>query len=133
VNQLLVVALFIAAQGVALDQARISQQDFKKLVAGKNVTVLDTRDEDSYAMGHIPGAISLPDHDLGVPTPAADKVVARLKASKRPVVVYCACGAEVTSLRVAKLLAERGIADVRALTGGWVDWYNDGNPIERGR
>jgi len=29
------------------------------------------------------------------------------------------------------MLKERGIDDVRALTGGWNDWVNDGNPTEK--
>jgi hypothetical protein len=29
------------------------------------------------------------------------------------------------------MLKERGIDNVRALTGGWVDWINDGNPVEK--
>ena len=41
-------------------------------------------------------------------------------------VVYCACPAEITSLRVAEELRAAGIADARALTGGWVDWFNCG-------
>ena len=39
---------------------------------------------------------------------------------------------EATSARAALLLKERGVADVRALTGGWNDWVNDGNPTEGG-
>jgi len=30
------------------------------------------------------------------------------------------------------MLKERGIENVRALTGGWNDWVNDGNPVEKG-
>jgi len=29
------------------------------------------------------------------------------------------------------MLKERGIDGARALTGGWNDWVNDGNPIEK--
>lgn len=38
---------------------------------------------------------------------------------------------ETSSLRVATLLQRLGVPDARALTGGWVDWFNDGNPIAR--
>ena len=40
---------------------------------------------------------------------------------------------EATSARAALLLKERGVANVRALTGGWNDWVNDGNPVQSGR
>jgi len=44
----------------AIDAPRISQQDFKKLFTARNVVVVDTRVEDVYALGHIPGAVLLP-------------------------------------------------------------------------
>jgi rhodanese-related sulfurtransferase len=115
------------------DAERISQQEFKTLVGAKAVVVVDTRDEDSYKSGHIPGALRLSAHELGTPSGAVEKTIARLKASKKPVVTYCACHGETTSLRVAALLRERGVADARALVGGWISWFNDGNPIDRGR
>jgi len=31
------------------------------------------------------------------------------------------------------MLKERGVKDVRALRGGWNQWFNEGNPIEKGR
>ena len=37
------------------------------------------------------------------------------------------------SLRVAEELRAAGIAAARALTGGWVDWFNSGNPVEPAR
>jgi 3-mercaptopyruvate sulfurtransferase SseA len=37
---------------------------------------------------------------------------------------------EATSARAALMLKRRGVADVRALTGGWNDWVNAGNPVE---
>jgi 3-mercaptopyruvate sulfurtransferase SseA len=30
------------------------------------------------------------------------------------------------------LLEKRGIKNVKALLGGWNDWVNDGNPVNRG-
>ena len=136
---LLVVAVLsvpIAAQEVtpAPDApVRISQEEFRALVAQENVTILDTRDEDAYRAGHIPGAIFLPLHAMGAPTRAVERTISRLKASTQPIVAYCACHGETSSLHMAALLAERGVPNVRALTGGWNDWFNDGKPIERGK
>ena len=61
------------------------------------------------------------------------RAIAALKKSKLPIVVYCACPAELTSLRVAEALRAEGLTDARALTGGWVEWFNAGNPVEPGR
>jgi len=30
------------------------------------------------------------------------------------------------------MLKERGVPNVRALAGGWNEWVNDGNPVEKG-
>jgi rhodanese-related sulfurtransferase len=89
--------LFVAtavAAGVQLaptDGApRISQVEFKQLRAAKKVIVVDTRNEDAYTRGHIPGAILLPLE--GLPTWPAEynKTVDTLKAAKKPIVTYCA-------------------------------------------
>jgi rhodanese-related sulfurtransferase len=109
---------------------RISQSEFKALVDANAVAVVDTRAEPEFARGHIPRAVSLTEADLAAKTPRAEKALVALRRAKLPVVVYCACPAEITSLRLAQTLREHGIADARALTGGWVEWFNAGNPVE---
>lgn len=125
------IALLAALQPASAE--RISQRDFKALIAEKNVTIVDVRDVGSFKEGHIPEAILLPHEDVVKPTVETEKIIARLKVSTAPVVVYCACGGESSSLHVAALLRERGVRDARALTGGWVDWFNGGNRIARGQ
>jgi rhodanese-related sulfurtransferase len=85
------IALGFAVQPVPTDGApRISQDDFKKLRAQKNVIIVDTRNEDAYRRGHIPGAILLPLE--GQPSWPAEyeKTVEMLKAARKPIVTYCA-------------------------------------------
>ena len=122
-----------AALQQAPPDARISQAEFKRLFTAKAVAVVDTRAEPEYSRAHVPGAMSLGDADISAGVPAATKTIAALKKAKRPVVVYCACPAEITSLRVAEALRAAGVNDVRALTGGWVEWFNAGNPVEPSR
>ena len=109
---------------------RISQAEFKALVAANAVAIVDTRAEPEFARGHIPRAVSLTEADLASKTPRAEKALTALRRAKVPVVVYCACPAEITSLRMAEALSDHGIAGARALTGGWVEWFNAGNPVE---
>jgi rhodanese-related sulfurtransferase len=82
--------LSAAAQGQGIDAPRISQADFKKLVAAKNVVVVDTRVADVFAAGHIPGALLLPLEGAMTWPEEYEKTVAALIASKKPVVTYCA-------------------------------------------
>ena len=71
--------------------ARISQQDFKKLVAAKDVIILDTRNEDVYKLGHIPGALLLPLEGLETfDEPQYTPLIDSLKTAKKPIVAYCA-------------------------------------------
>jgi rhodanese-related sulfurtransferase len=62
---------------------RISLAEFKKQHDEDKVLVIDTRSAESYRGGHIPGAIS-------VPLSAWDQSLPRLKATRKPIVAYCA-------------------------------------------
>ena len=62
---------------------RINLAEFKKLHDQDKVLVIDTRSAESYRGGHIPGAIS-------VPLSAWDQNLPRLKATRKPIVAYCA-------------------------------------------
>ena len=86
---LLLAAVTLTPQ--AIDAPRISQQDFRKLVAARNVIVVDTRNADVYSAGHIPGALLLPlEGALTWPESYEKPVVSVLIATKKPVVTYCA-------------------------------------------
>jgi rhodanese-related sulfurtransferase len=79
------------AQGAdAIDAPRISMADFNKLLAAKNVVVVDTRVADVFPAGHIPGALLLPLEGRMTWPEEYEKVVKQLIATKKPVVTYCA-------------------------------------------
>jgi predicted sulfurtransferase len=95
----LALALFVSLCAVPSGQyaiqpdlaPRISQQDFKKLVGEKNVIILDTRNEDVYKLGHIPGAVLLPLEGLETfDEPQYTPLIDSLKATRKPIVAYCA-------------------------------------------
>jgi predicted sulfurtransferase len=80
----------LAQSADAIDAPRISQQDFKKLLAAKNVVVVDTRNPGEFQLGHIAGALLLPlEGQLTWPA-EYESVVIQLIATKKPVVAYCA-------------------------------------------
>ena len=74
----------------AIDAPRISMAEFKKLVAAKNVVVVDTRVADVFPLGHIAGALLLPLEGRLTWPDESEKVVKQLIATKKPVVTYCA-------------------------------------------
>ena len=82
----LALAMPTAALQVNADPSqRISMAEFKKLQAENKVIVIDVRDAQSYELGHIPGARSIPLGSLLAPAH-----VTELKATTKPIVLYCA-------------------------------------------
>lgn len=61
---------------------RITQAEFKKLLDGDRIVVVDVRSTQSYKEGHIPGAISIPIDEV-------DLNIERFKAFRKPIVTYC--------------------------------------------
>jgi len=80
---LLAAAGFVVAQQAPSGSHRIAMAEFKALHQQDAVAVVDVRDAESYAEGHIPGALSVPLDDLQQHLP-------KLKALKKPIVTYCA-------------------------------------------
>lgn len=74
----------------AIDAPRISMPDFKKLVAAKNVVIVDTRNADEFKAGHIAGALFLPLEGRLTWPDEYESVVKQLLATTKPVVTYCA-------------------------------------------
>jgi rhodanese-related sulfurtransferase len=87
---LLTPAAAAAQSADAIDAPRISMADFKKLVAAKNVIIVDTRTADLFPLGHIAGALQLPLEGRLTWPDEYEKVVRQLIAAKKPVVTYCA-------------------------------------------
>lgn len=79
---LVATASWAAAQAMR-NVPRISIDEVKALMAKKQVVLIDVRDPQSFAEGHMPGAINVPfDH---IP-----KHVEAWKKDKRLLVTYCA-------------------------------------------
>jgi rhodanese-related sulfurtransferase len=82
-------AVLVAAAAIGLAQQepaaknRIAIDEFRTLHQQDAVVVVDVRDAESYAEGHIPGALS-------VPLDSLPQYLPRLKALKKPIVTYCA-------------------------------------------
>ncbi len=74
----------------AIDAPRVSMEEFKKLLAAKNVVVVDTRNPDEFHAGHMAGALFLPLEGRLTWPEEYEPVVRQLIATKKPVVAYCA-------------------------------------------
>lgn len=98
-----------------------------RVLLDKGALFLDARPVDFYNMGHIPGALPLPEDDF-------DRAFARLEAilrSRFEIVVYCSgYGCEASHI-VARKLKGRGIP-ATILHEGWPAWTEAGYPVKVG-
>jgi rhodanese-related sulfurtransferase/DNA-binding HxlR family transcriptional regulator len=93
----------------------------KRMRAGA-VTVLDVRPEDEYALGHLPGAVNIPLHEL-------ERRIAEL-SRRREIVAYCRGPYCVLSFEAVAALRARGFK-VRRLQDGYPEWRVARLPVER--
>jgi glyoxylase-like metal-dependent hydrolase (beta-lactamase superfamily II)/rhodanese-related sulfurtransferase len=87
-----------------------------------DAVVLDVREPEEYAHGHVPGAINLPQADLAS---RLDEV-----PRDRPVLTLCERG--MRSLRAARFLVQMGIEQVASVKGGTAAWRAAGKPLAFG-
>jgi rhodanese-related sulfurtransferase len=85
------------------------------------VQILDVREPDEWAAGHIPDAVHIPLGSLPTRTGELDQNL--------PVVVVCRSG--VRSLSGADILLKAGFGDAKSMAGGMIDWAAAGQPVER--
>ena len=103
---------------------RISIDELKMLMDRKAVLVIDVRDRESFDRGRIPGAVN-------VDYTAVLKEAGRFTGETRTIVTYCACANEMTAARASVDLAAKGVAGAKALKGGWDEWVQRGEKIEK--
>ena len=105
---------------VHLDTARI-------LLADSRVLFLDARPPNVYKRGRIPGAVNFPDMEF------QDRIAAFRDSVPldRPLVAYCD-GIECrASEELAKALSGVGYKYIHLFFGGWVEWRDAGEAIEK--
>ncbi|MCU0512092.1 MAG: rhodanese-like domain-containing protein [Anaerolineae bacterium] len=83
--------------------------------------LVDVREADEYAAGHLPGAINLPLSTL--------ETQYRQLGSTQPLVLVCARGGR--SAMAAEFLAAQGYAGLYNLSDGTLGWMLRGLPLER--
>ncbi len=94
-----------------------------RIASGKpGLAVVDVREADAFAAGHIPGAIHVPRGQLEL---RADEVFPDPRAR---MIVYCEFG-KISTLAAATL-REMGFLGAAALDGGIRAWREAGHPIE---
>lgn len=95
----------------------------KRVAAGELFTLVDVREDNEWARGHLPGAIHL---GKGVIERDVEKTIPDKTAT---IVAYC--GGGYRSALVADNLQKMGYTNVISLDGGFRGWNEAGLPVER--
>ena len=102
---------------------RLSMAEYRPLQARNAVLTIDVRDPRGFDAGHIPGALNVSVVDVEI-------MGNRMLKEQRPIVAYCACPDEHSSLVVAAKLMRIGVKDIKVLVGGWDGWKKAGGKTE---
>ena len=94
------------------------------LINREDAHVVDVRETDEFANGHLPDARHIPLSKL------ADRVGEIEKFKGKPVIVCCASG--MRSSRACSQLKKLGFDNVHNLAGGIDAWVGAGYPIKKG-
>ena len=95
----------------------ITEEDAKEIMDTESgYVILDVRTEEEFSEGHIPGAILIPDYEIG------EKAQEVLKEKDRMILVYCRSGRR--SKLAADALAKLGYTNIKEF-GGIIDWPYD--------
>jgi len=107
-------------------KTRVKELGFRevkqKLDAGEKFTLVDVREDNEWARGHLPGAIHL---SKGVIERDVEKTIPDKSA---PVVLYCAGG--FRSVLAADNLRKMGYNNCISMEGGWRAWTEAGFSTE---
>ncbi|MBQ8665602.1 MAG: rhodanese-like domain-containing protein, partial [Lachnospiraceae bacterium] len=95
---------------ISQDEAKLMMQDDDGHV------IVDVRRADEYAEGHIPGAILIPNEEIGTKEPE------ELPDKNQIILVYCRSGRR--SKEASQKLADMGYVNVYEF-GGIIDWTGD--------
>lgn len=123
--------LILAAQ--ALTQRIDVDRLLAWMEADEPLLLIDVREPDEYAAGHLPGALSIP---RGLIEPAADRDYAArdpdlADARWQRVVLYCDCPTGARAVFAAEALQRMGFQHAFYLAGGMGMWQSEGMPLER--
>jgi len=114
------------ASGGAAYPVPVELAEVQQLLASGALAV-DARAAEVYALGHLPGAVSLPLGESTDRTALADRLPRNL-----PLITYCSGYGCSDSFDLALALLAAGYPDVRVFEGGWPAWQDAGLAIATG-
>lgn len=107
-------SIIVAEKGEKAMYEQITAEEAKKIMdSGEEHIILDTREQDEFDEGHIPGAILIPYTEI------ENKAEEMMPDKDKLILVYCRSGRR--SKIAAESLAKLGYTNVKEF-GGIIDW-----------
>ena len=107
-------SIIVSEKGEKAMYEQITAEEAKKIMdSGEEHIILDTREQDEFDEGHIPGAILIPYNEI------ENKAEAMLPDKDKLILVYCRSGRR--SKIAAESLSKLGYTNVKEF-GGIIDW-----------
>ena len=105
-------------------KARVKEQNVadvkRRMEGGEKFMVVDVREDNEWAQGHVPGAVHL---GRGI---IERDIEARVPQTDAKLILYC--GGGFRSALVADNLQKMGYRNVESMDGGWKGWVSAGLP-----
>ena len=110
------------------DPIKVNLTQTKKFFDRGGVVILDARDPEDYAEGHIQGALSAP-----TDTKMGDiEWLQKMAKDPRPIICYCSGGDCELSIELATELTRTGHRRVLVFEDGFPAWQSAGYPVAEG-
>ena len=93
----------------------INVEEVNALIKGNNITILDIRDEESFARSHIPNAIRLSSNNI-------DEIIENSNHEDN-ILIYCYAG--ISSQNVAQHFCNLGFKKIYNLEGGYTQFSKE--------
>ena len=91
--------------------------------AGEKFFLVDVREDNEWANGHLPGAVHL---GKGI---IERDIVQRVPDANAKIILYC--GGGFRSALAAENLQKMGYTNVESMDGGWRGWVDAGHPTAK--
>jgi rhodanese-related sulfurtransferase len=95
----------------------------RRMDAGEKFLLVDTREDNEWANGHVPGALHM---SKGI---IERDIVQRVPDSGAKVILYC--GGGFRSALAGDNLQKMGYTNVESMDGGWKGWVDAGLPTAK--
>ncbi len=92
--------------------------------------IIDARPDVFWEIGHIPGAISLPQKQFAEYYPKTENLLREAMAAGRPLLLYCADLHCPDAGALARELNQRGFNGLLLFEAGWAAWEKAGQAVE---